>query len=41
MDKAQIETLVAAIRLGLEGDVIEKITITIRPKPVPKPKPTK
>lgn len=33
MDKAQIEALLAAIRLGLDGDVIEKIVITIRPKP--------
>lgn len=37
MNEAQIETLVTAIRLGLEGDVIEKITITIKPKPKPKP----
>ena len=39
MDDRQIDSLVAAIRLALEGDLIEKIVVTIRPKP--KPKPTK
>ena len=35
MDKAQIEALLAAIKLGIEGDVIAKITITIKPKAKP------
>lgn len=36
MDAEQIEALLAAIRLGLEGDAIEKIVITVKPKPKPK-----
>ena len=36
MDKAQIEALLAAIKLGLDGDVIEKIVITIKPKAKPR-----
>lgn len=39
LDKDQIDALLAALKLGLEGDVIEKITVTIKPKP--KQKPTK
>lgn len=37
MTDAEIATLLEAIRAGLEGDVIDKITITIKPKPKPKP----
>ena len=36
LNEAQIEALLAAIRLGLKGDAIEKIVITIKPKPKPK-----
>ena len=39
LDKDQIDALLAALKLGLEGDVIEKITVIIKPKP--KQKPTK
>ena len=38
MNPDQIETLVEAIRAGLEGDAIDKIVITIKPKPTPNKK---
>lgn len=38
MTESEIQILLSAIRAGLEGDVIDKITITIKPKPKPKSK---
>lgn len=38
MTESEIAALLEAIRAGLEGDVIDRITITIKPKPKPKPK---
>lgn len=41
MSQAEIEALLEALRLGLEGNAIDRITVTINPKsskPKPKPK---
>lgn len=32
MTEAQIKALLEALKAGLEGDIIDKITITIKPK---------
>lgn len=32
------EAIIEAIRAALDGEVVEKITITIKPKPTPKQK---
>lgn len=35
MTEGQIKALLEALKAGLEGDIVDKITITIKPKKKP------